>query len=207
MMARPTWFLVCMTGLAIVLLSFYALFWRYVTPYDDRGLYPDGMVSAQEQVNFIEQQILPLLAESDAQPQKMILVFHWLDIDCQCTLLGKPFIEKLTTKGNAQLVRHIVLTKPEQQAQTQQWLALGESVTVVALSKESYQHSRRYIPSSPGASIYYRQTQSLSYFGPHSSGVTCGQGSNYIELVLNNLSHGFDPKLYELNSEGCFCSW
>lgn len=86
-------------------------------------------------------------------------------------------------------------------------MALAENVTVLALPDGLYQKSRSYIPSSPGASIYNRQAQSLSYFGPHSSGVTCGQGSNFIELVLNNLSHGFDPKLYQFDSEGCFCSW
>lgn len=206
MIAKYRWLLICVLSLVIVLILFYAFFWRHVSAYDSQLLYPHGMIAPQLQVNFLENNVLPLL-ELPVDKHPKVIVFHWIDIDCKCTLLGKPFIEKLTTKGKPELVSHVVLTKPKQQVNTERWLKLAKNVQVIALKADIYQQSLQYIPSSPGASIYYRDGQSLSYFGPHSSGVTCGQGSNYIELVLNNLSYGFDPKLTALQSEGCFCPW
>ena len=207
MTSKHSWLLICMTALVVVLLLFYSFFWRFVSAFDVKGLYPDGVISTKMQVSFIEQNIIPQLNGGLNTQQAKVIVFHWLDIECKCTLLGKPFMEKLIANGQTEQVRHVVLTKPKQAQKTSQWLNLADNVEVLALTPKLFNDSLAFIPSSPGASIYNRDTASLSYFGPHSSGVTCGQGNNYIEMVLSNLSHGFDPKLYELESEGCFCPW
>jgi hypothetical protein len=176
--------------------------WRFIKVFDHQQLYPHQTINEQPLIALLRQQLLPQLTNHSE-----ITVFHWLDPDCKCTLIGRFFVEQLTKQNFSGQVLHVVLTPPGLASGLSDAFVLPKEVIVMALTAEQYQQSRQLIPATPGATIYYAKNQSLSYLGPHSSGVTCGTGTNYIELVLNNLTHGFDPKLIELRQRGCFCSW
>jgi hypothetical protein len=103
--------------------------------------------------------------------------------------------------------KHVIVTPPGKGQQLLDMLPMFDKTKVVALSKAAYQTSLKLIPATPAAVVYYQKNRSLSYLGPHSSGVICGKGTGFVELVLNNLEHGFDPKLVELDQTGCFCRW
>ena len=201
------WLMVSLVCLTIVVSLFYGLFWKHIRVFDQQGLYLQGSVEDKPHLEFMNTHLMEQLNLSVEENAIATIVFHWLDVDCQCTILGQLFIEKLIGKGKEDDVLHIVLTPPNLTQLTKERLSLSSTVKVIALSEDAYQASVKLIPATPAASVYNLKAQSLSYLGPHSSGVTCGRGNNFIELVLNNLSHGFDPKLYELESTGCFCAW
>ena len=212
MTTKLKWLLLSVLGLVLIVIAFYAFFWRHIGVFDQSHLYPDGQVDGAQQIAFIQQYVLPQVSKNQAADTKATttlphLVLHWLDVECQCIMLGRLFIEQLTGQNYHHNTRHVVLIPAHQQLLLKQRLTLASDVIVISLSASLHQQSRLFIPATPAASIYSPEHQSLSYLGPHSSGVTCGRGNNFIEMVLNNLSHGFDPKLYELTSEGCFCAW
>lgn len=196
--------------LLLILVSCYFFLWRYIEPFDLRNLYPNGEINPAPLVELIENQ-LPLpraLNDDNANP---IYILHWLNPACRCTLLSRLFIEQLSRKTIDDGVWHIVVTPPKQAKSLRQSFAqLSNEVrafSVVELSAIAYRQSQVLIPATPAAIVYQRKTQSISYLGPHSSGVVCGNGDSFVELVLNNLKFGFDPQLIELERNGCFCPW
>jgi len=169
---------------------------------DHQNLYPQQQVTTQPLVALLND-VMPKAIETD------IVIFHWLDFDCQCTYLGRLFVEQLTRQQLAADVKHIILLPPDANSDEniKSSFNLPDNVHVTRLNQSLYRQSQSLIPATPGAAILRQSTQSLSYLGPHSGGVACGSGTNLIELVVNNLAHGFDPQLYQLQSSGCFCSW
>lgn len=185
----------------VILAAFYGFFWRYIQSFDHQGLYPDGQVDNRPFRRFIKQHVVPYDVDSDT------LVLHWLDPDCFCTVYSGTTVDKLNRETSSDSIRHLVFTPPGKEQALAQLLPILENTAVIELSKRAYAQSREFIPATPAAIIYNKKAESLSYLGPHSSGVVCGKGTGFVELVLNNLSHGFDPQLYELEQSGCFCSW
>ena len=62
------------------------------------------------------------------------------------------------------------------------------------------------VPATPALLMFSQQFDSISYIGPHTDGLICGQGANNQRLVLNNLNNGFNPEFINYGGKGCFCS-
>lgn len=197
--------------LLMILVSCYFFLWRYIEPFDQHKLYPNGLVDTAPLVDLIEHQ-LPLPRElNDNHKANITVILHWLNPECRCSLLSRLFIEQLSRKTANDGVWHIVLTPPNQaKSLSQSFAQLSNEVggfSVIEMSPQDYRHSQMLIPATPAAIVYQRKTRSISYLGPHSSGLVCGNGDSFVELVLNNLKFGFDPQLIELERNGCFCPW
>lgn len=187
--------------IVVVIAAFYGFFWRYIQPFDHQGLYPQGQVDNRAFVNFLKQHVAGNENYHDT------LVFHWLDPDCFCTVYSGNTVEKLDRETGSEKLKHWVLVPPDKVQALGDLLPVLQDAKVVPLSQTAYRQSQLFIPATPAVVIFNQKEQSLSYLGPHSSGVVCGKGTGFVDLVLNNLQHGFDPQLYELEQRGCFCSW
>lgn len=193
-----TLIIVVLIGLLALL---YDLLGRYLQPFDQQGLYPEQMVGSPPFVAFINQHL------SQYQDEHQLLILHWLNPECFCSVYSGTTVDSLSKLDSSLKIKHLVLTPPDKAQALLNLLPILKQAQVIALSPEAYRQSQRLIPSSPAVLIYNRQAQSVSYLGPHSSGVVCGKGTGFVELVVNNLEHGFDPLLYELEQSGCFCPW
>jgi 3-dehydroquinate dehydratase len=83
-------------------------------------------------------------------------------------------------------VKHVIVTPPGKAGQLLEMLPMFDKTKVVALSEVAYQASLELIPATLAAVVYYQKNRSLSYLGPHSSGVICGKGkakSKYLRFL------------------------
>jgi hypothetical protein len=188
--------------LLLVLTAFYGYFWRYIQVFDHQQLYPDGKVDSSALVGFVTSQIQSSVLEASDT-----LIFHWLNPDCHCTVFSGFTVDKLNRETTSDSVQHIIIIPPNKSEQLLTLLPVLKNAKLVTLTEQAYEKSQKLIPATPAAVVFNQKTKSLSYLGPHSSGVICGKGTGFVELVLNNLQHGFDPVLYELEQTGCFCHW
>ena len=198
--SKPLTLVMVAVWLAAIVAAFYWYFWQFVRPFDAGQLYPNGQVVEQPLLSTLN----PYIEQS---PDAEILVFHWLKPDCLCSRFSGVTISGLAAADKGSSTRHWVLTPPGQSEAAGQILPETADLTIRALGERQYRQSLTAVPAAPSAVVYYRKTGTISYLGPHSSGVVCGSGTGFVELVLNNLQHGFDPQLYELEQKGCFCAW
>ncbi|MFT4925446.1 MAG: hypothetical protein ACI8WB_001539 [Phenylobacterium sp.] len=192
--------MVLILWLLLVLSAFYFFFLRFIQPFDRQNLYPLGQVNQLALTGFIHQYLQPSPLHRDD-----IIIYHWLNPDCRCTVLGGNYIARLAQQGVWQKVSHIIVVPADKARRLLDQLPMLSGLSVMALDEQAYQASVRLMPSAPAAMVYYHH--SVSYFGPHSGGVLCGSGLSYVELVINNLQNGFDPALSQLDQQGCFCDW
>lgn len=188
--------------LAVILLAFYGYFWRYIQTFDHRGLYPQGQVAHPPFITLVEQNI-----QLSGLNQLDTVVLHLLDPECFCTVYSGNTVDKLTQDTTSDKLRHVVLVPPGKTNALHQLLPVLGTAEVIELDVSTYMASKELVPATPAALVYNKKEGTVSYLGPHSSGVVCGKGTGFVDLVLNNLQHGFDPLLYELEQKGCFCSW
>lgn len=186
--------------LAVILLAYYFFFWRYIQPFDHQKLYTSESFDGGSLVAFIDGKL-------DTKPSTDIVIYHWLNPDCNCLRFGGLYVDKLMRETATDNAQHVILAPPGKAEQLSEMLPMLDKTKVVALNEAAYKASLKLIPATPAAVVYYRKNRSISFLGPHSSGVICGKGTGFVELVLNNLQHGFDPALIELEQTGCFCDW
>ena len=192
--------------LIAVLIAFYTFFWRFIQVFDDQGLYANGPGSASQISAFLDN-LSEQYRLTEYGAEMPIIVFHWLDPNCRCLQLGMNGLFELINRDYPSNVSQVILVPAAQQPDPVIFSSLSSKVTIINLTQAEYRQSKLFIPSVPSALIYKVSSSNMSYLGPHYSGLLCGQGSSYIDLVLNNLSHGFDPNLFNLEQTGCFCRW
>lgn len=61
------------------------------------------------------------------------------------------------------------------------------------------------IPATPAVAIW-AEGGKLAYFGPYSSGMTCGSGFDFILMTLEKLKSGDNPNWVNTQGYGCFCA-
>ena len=61
------------------------------------------------------------------------------------------------------------------------------------------------VPSVPAIALFDDKGE-LAYFGPYSQGIGCGESRSVVEVVLNNIRHGFNPELIVDQAKGCYCN-
>ena len=81
-----------------------------------------------------------------------------------------------------------------------------QGVRQVTLSQLDQRLAQISIPASPAVAIWDHHGV-LAYFGPYSSGMTCGQGFDFIKIVLEKLSQNENPQWVNNQGFGCFCQW
>lgn len=131
-------------------------------------------------IQFDTQAIRELYPILKQDTQSKPLVVHFKDDDCPCERYRLDHIN--TMKG---------------------FLEGTSQVTLNHLDQRLAQIS---IPASPAVAIW-DQNGVLAYFGPYSSGMTCGQGFDFIKIVLEKLSRNENPKWENNQGFGCFCQW
>jgi len=60
--------------------------------------------------------------------------------------------------------------------------------------------------ASPSVAIW-SEAGELAYFGPYSSGMTCGSGFDFVSMVFSKLKDNVNPHWVNTQGFGCFCSW
>ncbi len=108
------------------------------------------------------------------------LIVHFKDEDCPC---------------DRYRVAHLELIAP-----------MLEGTEQIVLSRHSTLLKGVHIPASPAVAIW-DASGDLAYFGPYSSGMTCGKGFDFINMVLNKLALDENPKWINSQGFGCFCPW
>lgn len=191
---------------AAVLLAFYHFFWRNIQPFDHQPLYPQLTVDNQSIVRLLNN-VVSASPEMDMLDTATVVIVHWLDPGCRCSLFSGDYIQKLHSTTSSDSQRHLVLVPPGKGKALRQQLPALSALSLIVLTESAYQESLRLIPSAPAAMVFDVTRQQLNFLGPHTSGVLCGAGDSYIDLVLNNRASGFTPLLFPLDQRGCFCPW
>lgn len=127
------------------------------------------------------------------------VALHFWDPDCPCTRFNTPHVRDLMAAYAEKGMRFVVLT-PTAALQTRAREEFGPQVEIrVAGPLDPL--------SSPAAVLLDGQGQ-LAYFGPYSTGANCTTGNgDYVELVLNELDAGNNPRQINTLAVGCFCRW
>jgi hypothetical protein len=110
-------------------------------------------------------------------PNKPFIV-HFKDDECPCERYRKV---------------HIATIKPMLEKAQQVTLNRNDSVLLGVM-----------IPAFPAVAIWNQQGE-LAYFGPYSSGMTCGEGFDFIKMVLDKLAKNDNPQWVNNQGFGCFC--
>ena len=82
-------------------------------------------------------------------------------------------------------------------------MALQDELKVVRISDEKIDKGK-LIPSVPAVALLDANGK-LAYFGPYSEGLACTESNGLVEVVMNNLRHGFNPELVVNDTTGCYC--
>lgn len=114
-----------------------------------------------------------------------ITVVHLIDNECPCSRFSEPHIKTLESQF-------------EQDTTFYRWPNLPQAIHS-ALAENT-------IPASPAVAIWSQEGK-LSYFGPYSSGVFCGEGEDFVERILVELNNGHEIRLVNHDALGCFCPW
>lgn len=131
-------------------------------------------------IQFDTQAILELYPILKQDTGNQPLVVHFKDDECPCERYRLAHLSGMKT--DLQGVRQVTLSQLDQR-----------------LAQIS-------IPASPAVAIW-DQHGVLAYFGPYSSGMTCGQGFDFIKIVLDKLSQNENPQWVNNQGFGCFCQW
>jgi hypothetical protein len=109
-----------------------------------------------------------------------IRVVHFTDQACACSSYSRAHIEDL--QG--------ILTQTEQFT-----LSSLDSIT-----------DKISIPATPSVAVWDQQGE-LAYFGPYSGGAVCGEGSDFVSRVVDELNQHRNPKWINMLGIGCYCPW
>ena len=63
---------------------------------------------------------------------------------------------------------------------------------------------KEIIPAYP-STIMFDSKGELAYIGAYSDGVICSSDNSIVDLVLSNIKAGFNPKLINTDTKGCYC--
>ncbi|WP_353352035.1 DUF6436 domain-containing protein [Oceaniserpentilla sp. 4NH20-0058] len=107
------------------------------------------------------------------------LVVHFTDASCPCESYRVAHVDKLEHMLDSS---HQVNINPAEQTRL-----------------------RVNIPATPAVAIWDEDGE-FAYFGPYSSGMTCGAGLDFIDLVFNKLADGVNPSWLNTQGYGCFCA-
>jgi len=119
--------------------------------------------------------------------QGYAVVIHFIDNSCPCSRFAEPHISDLELQyGNdVEFIR----------------FGSGEMNRLTPIDLNQLR-----VPASPAVAIW-DQKGDLAYLGPYSGGVTCGQGTDFVALTLENLKERQNPQWFNQESVGCFCEW
>lgn len=131
-------------------------------------------------IQFNPQAIQPLYSILKDTTIHTPLVVHFSDESCPCEAYRKAHVEKIRP----------MLGDTHERTITRQ-SAIGQTL---------------FLAASPALAIWDEAGQ-LAYFGPYSSGLTCGAGLDFIAMVLKKLKVGDNPQWINGQGFGCFCSW
>ncbi len=135
-------------------------------------------------VQFDSKAIGALYPILNSVSQNTILVVHFADEDCPCERYRKKHVNNLVT--------------------------LLRSATQVVLNARSDDQTLELanldIPATPAVAIWNQQGE-LAYFGPYSSGMTCGDRFDFVSMVFKKIMSGENPNWINTQGVGCFCPW
>ena len=106
------------------------------------------------------------------------MVVHFIDESCPCDAYRVAHVSKL-----APILAHSV---------------------EISLTPQDVNQLDIPIPATPAVAIW-DEAGELAYFGPYSSGMTCGTGLDFIALVYTKLTAGNNPNWINSQGYGCFC--
>lgn len=181
-------------GWVILLLGlFWVLFWRQISVFDPDGMYTTA--NAEQYVRRVKEQVEDRISVSES-----IVITHFLDPKCPCYRFAKVYVTQLIEADHPNIYHQISLKEDDHY-----WA--DKNVVYSTLSHSEMQYLAQIVPSTPAVLITSSEHSSVSYFGPHSDGILCGQGKGYVPMVVNNLRHGFNPNNINMQTVGCFCTW
>lgn len=135
---------------------------------------------SEQLITFDSQPIRDLypILKKDALDRPLIV--HFKDDDCPCERYRVAHVKQIAP----------VLLGTEQ----------------IVLSRHSSLLQGVTIPATPAVAIWDKQG-ALAYFGPYSSGMSCGEGFDFIDMVLGKLAQQENPQWINNQGFGCFCPW
>lgn len=134
---------------------------------------------SQQLIQFDSQAVTdlyPILMEHSSNQK---LVVHFTDDNCPCESYRSVHVDKIKPMLASS---HQINMNPAEQAR------FGVE-----------------IPATPAVAIWDEDGQ-FAYFGPYSSGMTCGAGLDFIALVFSKLASGVNPSWLNTQGYGCFCA-
>lgn len=135
---------------------------------------------SEQVVMFDAEPIEELYPILNKEAQNKPLIVHFKDDGCPCDRYRKAHLQRIASDlvGTVQ----------------------------IELARDSDMLKGMDIPASPSVAIWDADGH-LAYFGPYSSGMTCGQGFDFINMVLTKLAQGNNPAWVNSQGFGCFCPW
>lgn len=116
----------------------------------------------------------------DGDSGDKVTVVHFTDTECPCSSYSRSHIKKL--QG-----------------------ALSESRQITVKSTDLFMKNVA-IPATPSVAVW-DSSGKLAYFGPYSGGAVCGQGTDFVSRVLNELQQQRNPQWINMLGVGCYCPW
>lgn len=108
------------------------------------------------------------------------LVVHFVDDSCPCEAYRKAHVMNID--------------------------AILSNVDNILVTQNEAKQLGFAVPASPSVAVWDQQGE-LAYFGPYSSGMTCGQGFDFVTMTFEKLQMGNNPKWVNTQGFGCFCPW
>lgn len=137
-----------------------------------------GVTFNGQSLNALYQHLQKLSSSQDKS--HAVVVAHFSDSECVCNRYSKQHRESLQP----------VLEN------TQQYV----------IKPDMAQSLNIQIAASPSVAIWDSQGK-LAYYGPYSSGVICGQGTDFVIRVTQQLTQNHNPEWINMLGLGCFCPW
>lgn len=125
------------------------------------------------------------------------VVIHFHDAHCPCSSFTRSHLDDL--QASLAPTRQFQLSKGDRTAT----LPFPDLATALPAYADTLQ---RLVPASPAVGIWDARGE-LAYFGPYSGGATCGSGKSFVDITLNALSRGENPRFINTDATGCFCAW
>lgn len=176
------------TGLAFWWLEFRSL--RMFAEENGARALSDAQVVAQLEA------AATMLMEHEPAGARLATLVHFSEPDCECSKASTTHLRDLWTRYGAQGLE-VIVAEPRSgpvvlegfgtAVQVHQLGAVWELVTTV-----------------PAAALFGADGR-LIYFGPYSSGPSCGQGISFIDNVLEKLQSGVATAWINDLAFGCFC--
>lgn len=179
--------------LVSIIAVFWVLFWQQIVVFDRHQDYSKDTAN----LNLIT---LSGFVQDHKQSAHDIQVAHFLDPQCPCYRFAKTYVKQLVEEYSEQVSHTIYLKSADRYWQ-------DEGIDSVVLDNQQNQILSTSITASPAVIIIAKNDPKTAYFGPHSDGVVCGQGTGYVPLVINNLQHEFNPEFINTDTISCNCQW